>query len=222
MPLAGLGITIWATTANGGVSASGLSTAREPTSRIVYAFSVIAQFNSVMGSNSALLVTVPDFARYARSSRDQILGQMLGLPLSILCAAFGCITTVRPPSCSMPDIAANDQSAVLNMYGEAYWNPYDLLNGILDRAYTPKSRAGVFFAAAAWAFATFGTSVACNIARGSSRWRFTDPSLRGRHHLPAAALCQHYPRPVPLFGHGIRHRAMVSPTFPSRLTAGAS
>lgn len=51
------------------------------------------------------------------------------------------------------------------MYGEAYWNPYDLLNGILDRSYTPKSRAGVFFASAAWAFATFGTSVACNIAR---------------------------------------------------------
>lgn len=98
VPLAGLGITIWATTANGGVSAGGLSASREPTSRIVFAFSVIAQFNSVMGSNSALLVTVPDFARYARSSRDQVLGQMLGLPLSIVCAAFGCITTVGPTS----------------------------------------------------------------------------------------------------------------------------
>lgn len=48
------------------------------------------------------------------------------------------------------------------MYGEAYWNPYDLLNGILDHGYTPKARAGVFFAAAAWAFATLGTSIACN------------------------------------------------------------
>ncbi|EGD85830.2 hypothetical protein H113_06804 [Trichophyton rubrum MR1459] len=48
------------------------------------------------------------------------------------------------------------------MYGEAYWNPYDLLNGILDHGYTPKARAGVFFTAAAWAFATLGTSIACN------------------------------------------------------------
>lgn len=48
------------------------------------------------------------------------------------------------------------------MYGEAYWNPYDLLNGILDHGYTPAARAGVFFAAASFAFATLGTSIACN------------------------------------------------------------
>lgn len=48
------------------------------------------------------------------------------------------------------------------MYGEAYWNPYDLLNGMLDHGYTPASRAGVFFASASFAFATLGTSIACN------------------------------------------------------------
>jgi nucleobase:cation symporter-1, NCS1 family len=48
------------------------------------------------------------------------------------------------------------------MYGEAYWNPYDLLNGILDHGYTSAARAGVFFAAASFAFATLGTSIACN------------------------------------------------------------
>jgi NCS1 family nucleobase:cation symporter-1 len=49
------------------------------------------------------------------------------------------------------------------MYGEAFWNPYDLLNGILDHSCDSKSRAGVFFASAAFAFATLETSVACNI-----------------------------------------------------------
>jgi NCS1 family nucleobase:cation symporter-1 len=48
------------------------------------------------------------------------------------------------------------------MYGEAYWNPYDLLNGILDNGYNSSARAGVFFAAASFAFATLGTSIACN------------------------------------------------------------
>lgn len=48
------------------------------------------------------------------------------------------------------------------MYGEAYWNPYDLLNGMLDRGYSSSARAGVFFAAASFAFATLGTSIACN------------------------------------------------------------
>jgi NCS1 family nucleobase:cation symporter-1 len=46
------------------------------------------------------------------------------------------------------------------MWGTSYWNLYDLLNGILDEQYTPKARAGVFFASAVWAFATF-----CNITR---------------------------------------------------------
>ena len=54
-----------------------------------------------------------------------------------------------------------------NMWGETYWNLYDLLQGILDHSYTSKARAGVFFASAAWAFATFSTSVACNITRTS-------------------------------------------------------
>lgn len=48
------------------------------------------------------------------------------------------------------------------MYGDAYWNPYDLLNGILDRHYTSSARAGIFFASASFAFATLGTSIACN------------------------------------------------------------
>lgn len=48
------------------------------------------------------------------------------------------------------------------MYGEAYWNPYSLLDAILDHSYSSKARAGVFFASACFAFATLGTSIACN------------------------------------------------------------
>ena len=38
-----------------------------------------------------------------------------------------------------------------------------MLNGILDHGYTSKARAGVFFASLFWAFATLGTSLACNV-----------------------------------------------------------
>ncbi|GAD98421.1 krueppel c2h2-type zinc finger protein, putative [Paecilomyces variotii No. 5] len=148
LPLAGMGIVCWATTANGGVAADKLvnESLRPPTS--VFAWGIISQFNAVMGANSALLVTVPDLARYSKTRNAQLYGQLLGLPLAgTLCAGFGIITT----------------SAVKNMYGEAFWNPYDLLNGILDHSYSSKARAGVFFASAAFAFATLGTSIACNI-----------------------------------------------------------
>ena len=51
------------------------------------------------------------------------------------------------------------------MYGEAYWNPYDLFQGILDNSgYSSAARAGVFFASAVWAFSALGTSLATNVA----------------------------------------------------------
>ncbi|RDW75296.1 hypothetical protein BP6252_06438 [Coleophoma cylindrospora] len=148
LPIAGLGLVIWSTTANGGVSASKLVDPSVKTSSVVFAWGIVSQFNSVMGANCALLVTVPDLARYSRTKNAQFYGQALALPLAqTICAAFGIITT----------------SAVKNMYGTAYWNPYDLLNGILSESYSSRSRAGVFFASAAFAFATLGTSIACNI-----------------------------------------------------------
>ncbi|CAI6101100.1 unnamed protein product, partial [Clonostachys chloroleuca] len=149
LPLAGLGIVIWATKSNGGVGSAALEIQAQAsrTSTAVFAWGIVAQFNAVMGSNSALLVTIPDIARYSKTRNAQIWGQLIALPLGqTLCAAFGIIST----------------AAVLNMYGEAYWNPYDLLNGILNHGYTSSARAGVFFASASFAFATLGTSIACN------------------------------------------------------------
>lgn len=96
LPLAGLGIVCWATTANGGVSAVKLVDTSAKTSVAVFAWGIVAQFNSVMGANSALLTTVPDLARYSKTKNSQVIGQALGLPLGqIICAAFGIITTVR-------------------------------------------------------------------------------------------------------------------------------
>ncbi|KAK5065128.1 hypothetical protein LTR84_000964 [Exophiala bonariae] len=147
MPLAGLGIVIWATTENGGVSSGVFENSGTSTSTSVLAWGIISQFSAVMGANSALLVTVPDLARYSKTKNAQLWGQLISLPIGqTLCASFGIIAT----------------SAVRNLYGEAYWNPYDLLNRILDESYSSKARAGVFFASASFAFATLGTSIACN------------------------------------------------------------
>ena len=97
MPLAGLGIVIWATTQNGGVSSGSLENSSSSTkpSTSVLAWGIISQFNSVMGANSALLVTVPDLARYSKTKNAQLWGQLISLPIGqTLCAAFGVISTV--------------------------------------------------------------------------------------------------------------------------------
>lgn len=164
LPLAGLGIVCWATIANGGVSADNLVDESLQTSKWAFAWGIVAQFNSVMGANSALLTTVPDLARYSKTNNAQLYGQALGIPIAqVLCAAFGIITTVSGPISGLDTMLTTKQSAVKNIYGTAYWNPYNLLDGVLDETYTSKSRAGIFFASACFAFATLGTSIACNI-----------------------------------------------------------
>jgi NCS1 family nucleobase:cation symporter-1 len=95
LPIAGLGIVIWATSQNGGVSAEKLVDESAKGSIPVFAWGIVAQFNSVMGANSALLVTVPDLARYSKTKNAQVIGQALGIPLAqTLCAGFGIITAV--------------------------------------------------------------------------------------------------------------------------------
>jgi NCS1 family nucleobase:cation symporter-1 len=102
MPLCGLAIVCWATAANGGVSSDKLIDQSARTSTSVFAWGLVAQFNAVMGANSALLVTVPDLARYSKTPMAQVYGQALGLPLSqTICASFGIITTVS--SFSIPE-----------------------------------------------------------------------------------------------------------------------
>lgn len=149
IPLAGMGIVIWACNVNKGVGRTDLLV--DPTVRqsgtTVFAFSVLSQINSIFGASSALIVTVPDIARYAKNTRAQLIGQVLALPVAYtICGSFGIIST----------------SALYEYYGKQFWNPYEMLQGILDDSYTAKSRAGCFFAALAFAFATLGTCIACN------------------------------------------------------------
>lgn len=97
LPFAGMGIVIWATSRNGGVGSGVLDSqaAESRASTSVFAWGLIAQFNAVMGANSALLITIPDIARYSTTRRAQVWGQIIALPLGqTLCAAFGIITTV--------------------------------------------------------------------------------------------------------------------------------
>jgi NCS1 family nucleobase:cation symporter-1 len=74
LPLAGLGLVCWSTSANSGVSSDKLIDTSAKTSTAAFAWGIIAQFNSVMGANSALLVTVPDLARYSKTKSAQLYG----------------------------------------------------------------------------------------------------------------------------------------------------
>ncbi|KAK0447304.1 allantoin permease [Armillaria borealis] len=53
-------------------------------------------------------------------------------------------------------------AAMNRQWDTAYWNPYDLLNAMLDHDMSSPVRAGCFFASAAFILATLGTSIANN------------------------------------------------------------
>ena len=65
-----------------------------------------------VGYWATLSLNIPDFTRYARSQRSQALGQALGLPATMTAFAF---------------IGVAVTSATIVIFGEAIWNPVDLI-----------------------------------------------------------------------------------------------
>lgn len=66
---------------------------------------------AMIGFWSTLALNIPDFTRFAKSQRDQTLGQAIGLPLPMAGLAF---------------IGVAVTSATVTIYGKAIWDPVDL------------------------------------------------------------------------------------------------
>jgi NCS1 family nucleobase:cation symporter-1 len=68
-------------------------------------------FTAMVGFWSTLAMNIPDFTRFARSQRDQLIGQSIGLPIPMGGLAF---------------IGIAVTSATVAIYGKAIWDPVDL------------------------------------------------------------------------------------------------
>jgi len=67
---------------------------------------------AMIGFWATLSLNIPDFTRYARSQRDQVLGQVLGLPPTMALYSF---------------IGVAVTSATITIYGKAIWDPVEVL-----------------------------------------------------------------------------------------------
>ena len=67
----------------------------------------------MIGFWATLSLNIPDFTRYARSQRDQVLGQALGLPTTMALYSF---------------IGVAVTSATIKIYGKPIWDPVELLS----------------------------------------------------------------------------------------------
>lgn len=103
----------------------------------------LSSMSAVTGSWATLACNIPDFSRYARTSRGQYI-QLPFLPaIFTICGVFGIITT----------------SASKVVYGQYYWNPLDIVNHWLG---SHSGRAAAFFAALSWYIAQVGTNITAN------------------------------------------------------------
>jgi NCS1 family nucleobase:cation symporter-1 len=94
-----------------------------------------------VGFWATLALNIPDFTRYVRTQRDQVLGQALGLPTTMGLYSF---------------IGVAVTSATIVIYGAAVWDPVELLSRFTNPALHVVGLAGL-------AVATLATNLAANV-----------------------------------------------------------
>jgi len=112
----------------------------QPKSGKFFAFFVPA-LTGMIGFWATLSLNIPDFSRYARTQRDQVVGQALGLPLTMALYAF---------------IGVAVTSATTIIYGQTIWDPVDVLTRF-------KNPVVLVVAMLALCIATLATNIAANV-----------------------------------------------------------
>src|SRR5271170_527376 len=109
----------------------------------------------MIGFWSTVTLNIPDFTRYAKSQRAQMVGQALGLPTAMTLYAF-------------IGVAVTSASAIL--FGEAIWDPVALLSRFNEPLVA-------CIALVALLLATLNTNVAANVVSPSNDFSNLRPSL---------------------------------------------
>jgi NCS1 family nucleobase:cation symporter-1 len=159
----GLALLFWATSAAGGIVAileqsDRLAAARPDVSWWRFMTSLfIPWLTAMVGFWATLSLNIPDFSRYARSQKDQALGQSIGLLTAM-------------PLVSFIGIAVTSASVIL--YGEAIWNPVDLVSRLAAEYESPLIG---LLAMLALVLATLSTNIAANVVAPANSFSNLSP-----------------------------------------------
>jgi NCS1 family nucleobase:cation symporter-1 len=138
--LIGLALLLWAKGKAGGFGPMLAAPSRFHSFAEFFRF-FVPSLTGVVGFWATVSLNIPDFTRYARSQRDQIVGQALGLPATMTFYSF---------------IGIAVTSATLIIFGEALWDPV----AVLSRLGHPWA---VVLAMIALLMATLNVNVAANV-----------------------------------------------------------
>jgi NCS1 family nucleobase:cation symporter-1 len=136
----GLGLLWWAVNAAGGFGPILSQPSRFTTTADFLRF-FVPSLTAMVGYWATLALNIPDFTRFAKGQREQMLGQALGLPTTMTLYAFiGVVVT----------------SATVVIFGETIWDPVALLARFSDPIVA-------FVSLVALAIATLTTNIAANV-----------------------------------------------------------
>ena len=114
-----------------------------------------AGLTAMVGYWATLSLNIPDFSRFAKSQRDQVVGQTLGLPLSMTLYSF---------------IGVAVTSATVIVFGKAIWDPVQLM----EKFHSPTLAV---LALVTLAVATLTTNIAANVVSPANDFSNLAPRL---------------------------------------------
>jgi NCS1 family nucleobase:cation symporter-1 len=153
LPVAALALLFWAISAGHGLGPilSQPSKFKNTSEFWTYFFPALT---GMVGFWATLSLNIPDFTRYAKTQRAQVMGQAIGLPTSMTLFSFiGVVVT----------------SATFIIYGKTIWDPV-ILAGKFD------SKILVSIAMIAVALSTLATNIAANIVSPANDFANLSPS----------------------------------------------
>ena len=153
LPIAALALLFWAIKAGNGLGPILAQPSKFKTSAEFWKF-FIPGLTGMVGYWATLSLNIPDFTRYAKSQKAQIVGQAIGLPTSMTLFSFiGVVVT----------------SATVIIYGTMIWDPLVLAGKF-------SSKWLVSFAMIAVALSTLATNIAANIVSPANDFANLAPS----------------------------------------------
>ena len=153
LPAAALALLFWAISAGHGLGPILAQPSKFKTNSDFWTF-FFPSLTGMVGFWATLSLNIPDFTRYAKSQRAQVMGQAIGLPTSMTLFSFiGVVVT----------------SATFIIYGKTIWDPV-VLAGKFD------SKILVSIAMIAVALSTLATNIAANIVSPANDFANLSPS----------------------------------------------
>jgi len=150
----GIALLAWAVVKAGGFGTMLATPSKFHTFRDFFRF-FVPSLTGVVGFWATVALNIPDFTRYARSQRAQVVGQVLGLPTTMTLYSF---------------IGVAVTSATAIIFGQTIWDPVQ----VLARLGNPFA---VVIAMMALLLATLNVNVAANLVSPSNDFSNLSPRL---------------------------------------------